>query len=68
MYGDRQALKVAKTIGALVVESSGETPRRLRRFYKETNLRKKPQLHSLNPRGLRQVETTASPMNCPGQL
>lgn len=26
--GDRQALKVTKTIGALVVESSGETPQK----------------------------------------
>ena len=61
LHGDRQVLKVTKTIGALVVESSGETPQKAAVDYIETNPRKLPQLRSLNPRGLRQVETTASP-------
>lgn len=45
---DRQALKVTKTIGALVVESSGETPQKAavddRSYMPDTNPRKLPQL------------------------
>jgi len=44
----RQALKVTKTIGALVVESSGETPQKAavddRSYMLDTNPRKLPQL------------------------
>ena len=42
-------------------ESSGETPQKAAEDDIETNPRKLPQLRSLNPRGQRQVETTASP-------
>ena len=41
------------------MESSGETPQKAAEDDIETNPRKLPQLRSLNPRGQRQVETTA---------
>ena len=40
------------------MESSGETPQKAAVDDIETNPRKLPQLRSLNPRGMREVETT----------